>query len=171
MENQRKSRGKKDGSFVIYRCLIPDTRDRRRWYISNVPEGCHPGTEKDINYYSPEANFFDTVPPQTNWVDDHKGSPPIPRFCRWDHHGSMVDSNTKTILQNKSLLSPLLLFHLRGKSSERGGRIFLIKTMQPALEQQILRFCCCILSYLGEITIVLWCWRKQCRCILSTRDK
>lgn len=98
--NYRKTRenhdGKKYGSFVIYRCLIPDTRDRRRWYISNVPEGCHPGTEKDINYYSAEANFFDTVPPQTNWVDDHKGSPPIPRFCHWDHHGSMIDSNTKT---------------------------------------------------------------------------
>jgi len=72
--------GGRNAELSLYRCQLQDSS--RKWFISVVPGGQPPGTNKDIDYYwapcinDVKGNFF---PPEQGWelVKGH-GELPIP---------------------------------------------------------------------------------------------
>ncbi|KAL7554446.1 hypothetical protein ACHAWF_017892 [Thalassiosira exigua] len=71
----------RDEEFSLFRCKLTD--NTRRWYISIVPLGSHPGTTKDIDFYAavPNANGTDGQgPPRDNWmcIPNSDGAMPPP---------------------------------------------------------------------------------------------
>lgn len=53
--------------FSLFRCKLSD--GTRRWYISIVPKGIQPGTNKDIDFYSaPIMDEFSETPPEERWT-------------------------------------------------------------------------------------------------------
>merc|ERR1711983_285076 len=59
----------RDEEFSLFRCRLTD--NTRRWYISIVPLGSHPGTTKDIDFYAvvPSPNGADgRLPPRSGWM-------------------------------------------------------------------------------------------------------
>ena len=66
----------KDDEFSLFRCKLTD--NTKRWYISIVPMNSHPGTSKDIDFYT--AFTDDNHPPRHNWqlAVNSKGKSPTP---------------------------------------------------------------------------------------------
>ena len=63
----------RDEEFHLFRCKLTD--NTRRWYISIVPPGAHPGTTKDIDFYAAvPSKAGDVFPPEKNWMCIPNGS-------------------------------------------------------------------------------------------------
>eukprot|EP00567_Pseudictyota_dubia_P007508 CAMPEP_0197442408 /NCGR_PEP_ID=MMETSP1175-20131217/8425_1 /TAXON_ID=1003142 /ORGANISM="Triceratium dubium, Strain CCMP147" /LENGTH=3192 /DNA_ID=CAMNT_0042972873 /DNA_START=42 /DNA_END=9620 /DNA_ORIENTATION=- len=65
--------------FSLFRCKLSD--GTRRWYISIVPKGVQPGTNRDIDFYSaPIVTENSRYPPENKWTPAKSqgvGPPPV----------------------------------------------------------------------------------------------
>jgi hypothetical protein len=75
-------------SYCLFRCRL--SNGEKKWYISYVPQGVKPGTNKDVDFYSADpTSISDDFPPASGWGKVNEGVDPAPTLRR--HGRDMAD--------------------------------------------------------------------------------
>lgn len=74
-------------NYCLFRCRL--SNGKKQWFISYVPRGVKPGTQKDVDFYSADPVGHYDFPPEVGWNRCSEGLDPAPTLRR--HGRDMAD--------------------------------------------------------------------------------